>query len=387
MSRSFPLLFAIAMLAGCSVFGGGSTSAPTEQPAVLAALPAGAVSARVLWRAGAGQAPKKDYYGLRLALDERHLYAADGAGRVSAFDPNTGRATWQARTQPRLAAGVGVAGDKVLVGTLDGEVIALGTDSGSPQWRAGVSSEVLTAPLGDGETVVVRTGDGRLYGFAAVDGQRLWTFDRAVPTLSLRGISQPVVADGRVYAGLDTGKLIALDLSSGRLLWEESVSAPSGRSEIERLVDLDADPVLADDVLYAVSYGGQLVALDAASGKLKWRQALGSYSGLAVEGDRVYVTDREGRVSALDRASGAVLWQQDGLKHRQLTRPVIHGGLVAIGDFEGYLHWLSPEDGSLRGRLSAGRSALVASPLVVGGRLYVLGRAGDITAIELPGSG
>lgn len=387
MLRLWLLILALVM-SGCSVLdGGGSSSKPVEKPTELATLPAGALSARILWRAGAGQAPKKDYYGLRLARDERHLYAADGAGRVTAFDPGNGKTAWQAQTQPRLSAGVGVAGNVALVGTLDGEVIAVSADAGKPLWRAAVSSEVLVAPLGDAETVVVRTGDGRLHGLSAADGQPRWAFDRAVPTLSLRGISQPVVADGRVYVGLDTGKLIALELSSGRLLWEESVSVPSGRSEIERLVDLDADPVLAEGVLYAVSYGGQVVALDAANGKLKWRQTLSSYSGLTVEGERVYASDREGRVWALNRADGAVLWHQDGLKHRQLTRPVVHGGLVAVGDLEGYVHWLSPEDGSLRGRLNAGRSALVASPLVSAGRLYVLGRAGDITAIELPGSG
>jgi outer membrane protein assembly factor BamB len=378
--------FAAALLAGCSVFGGGSEE-PVEKPAELPSLPASALKARVLWRASAGQAPKKDYYGLRLALDERHLYAADGEGRISAFDPGTGRSAWRAQTQPRLAAGVGVSGSAVLAGTLDGEVIAVSADKGVPLWRAGVSSEVLTAPLGDADTVVVRTGDGRLYGLAAADGQRRWAFERSAPTLSLRGISQPVVADGRVYAGLDTGKLVALDLASGQLLWEESVSAPSGRSEIERLVDLDADPVLADGSLYAVSYGGQLIALDAASGKLRWRQALSSYSGLAVDGERVYASDRDGRVWALNRSSGTVLWQQEGLKHRQLTRPVVHDGLVAVGDFEGYVHWLSPEDGSLRGRLDAARSALVAPPLVSGSRLYLLGREGDIAAVELPGSG
>jgi outer membrane protein assembly factor BamB len=386
MWRANPILVMAALLTGCAIFGGGSGT-PVETPAELAALPTGTVQGRVLWRAGAGQFPKKDYFGLRLALDERHLYAADGAGRISAFEPGSGRAVWQAQTRPRLAAGAGLSGSAVLVGALDGEVIAVHAENGQVLWRAAVSSEVLTAPTGDADTVVVRTGDGRLYGLAAADGQRRWTFDRAVPTLSLRGISQPVVADDRVYVGLDTGKLVALELDSGRVLWEEAVSVPGGRSEVERLVDLDADPVLADGVLYAVSYGGQVVALDAATGKLKWRQDLASYSGLAVGDTRIFASDREGRVWALDRDSGSVLWQQEGLKHRRLTRPVLHGGLVAVGDLDGYVHWLSPEDGSLRGRLHAGRSALVAPPLVSGSRLYVLGRAGDITAIELPGSG
>lgn len=376
-----------ALLAGCALLDGGGGAPPVEQPTALGALPAGALSARIAWRAGAGQVSQKDYFGLRLALDERHLYAADNAGRVTALDPATGRAAWQAETQPRVAAGVGLAGVAVLTGTLDGEVVAVSKEGGMPLWRVGVSSEVLVAPVGDDETAVVRTGDGRLHGLALADGQRRWVFDRAVPTLSLRGVSRPLVADGRVYAGLDTGKLVALDLASGRLLWEESVNAPSGRSEIERLVDLDTDPVLAEGVLYAASAGGQLAALDATTGKPRWRHSLRGQGGVAVDGERVFATDGDGRVLALDRATGAVLWQQEALKHRQLTVPAVQGGLVVVGDLEGYVHWLSPEDGSLRGRLSAGRSALVVAPLAAGSRLYVLGRAGDITAIDLPGAG
>ncbi len=385
MKQATPLLLA-CLLAGCSIFG-GDTKEALEKPTALAALPADAVKARVLWRVGAGEISKKDYYGLQLAVDQSYLYAADTTGRVTAFDLGSGKAVWRAQTQPRLAAGVGLSESAALVGTLNGEVIAVSRENGSVLWRTGVSSEVLTPPVGDAQTVVVRTGDGRLYGLSASDGQRSWAFDRAVPTLSLRGISQPIVADDRVYAGLDSGRLVALDLGSGELLWEEVVSAPTGRSEIDRLVDLDADPVLVGDTLYAVSYGGQVVALDTNSGNLRWRQELKSHSGLAVDDERVYATDRNGRVVALDRSSGAVLWQQDGLKYRQLTRPVVHGGFVAVGDFEGYVHWLSLEDGAIRGRISAGRSALVASPQSDGNRLYILGRAGDITAIELAGSG
>lgn len=390
MTRSLHIFLLLLALPLMTVFGACSLlegkSETQEKPAELTPLPADAVSGQVLWRAGAGEAPKKDFYGLRLALDSSFLYAADTAGKVTAFSVNDGRSAWQVQTQPRLAAGVGVAGDKLLLGTLDGEVIALNADKGTVAWRASISSEVLVPPVGNTETVVVRTGDGRVYGLAAADGQRRWAFDRVVPTLSLRGISQPVVADDRVFAGLDNGKLVALDLNTGRLLWEESVAAPSGRSEIERLVDVDADPVVSEDVVYAVSYGGAAVALDAATGNLKWRQELSSHRGLVVDKDRVYASGRDGRVWALDRENGAVLWHQDALKHRQLTQPVVHNGQVAVGDLEGYVHWLSPTDGSLRGRLNAGRSALVAPPVVAASRLYVLGRAGDITAIELRGT-
>lgn len=385
MNRLLSCLCLLA-LTGCSVFGGDSKKDPTEEPAQLVNLPGNAVKARVLWRAGSGQVSKKDFYGLRLAHNGQFLFAADNAGRVTAFDPSTGRSAWQSQTQPRLAAGVGLAGERVVVGTFDGEVIALDSVAGTVLWRTGVSSEVLAPPNGGADTIVARTGDGRLYGLASADGQRRWAYDSAAPTLSLRGNSQPVIADGRVYVGMDNGKLICLSLESGQLLWEETISAPTGRSEIDRLVDMDAEPVLFDEVLYAISYGGQLAALDASTGRSKWRHSLGSNSGLVVDEGRVYVSDRDGRVTALDRLSGAVLWQQEGLRHRQLTRPVVHAGMVAVGDFEGYVHWLSLEDGSLRGRVSAGRSALVSAPIVSDGVLYVLGRAGDIAAVALSGS-
>lgn len=377
------LAASLAGITACSTFS-KKEKAVVEQPAKLTDIDSPSVTPRKAWHTSAGALPRKDYYSLQLALDDHAVYAADGQGRVSAFDAATGKREWQLDTKSRLVSGPGVSGAALVLGTLDGEVITIDRAKATPLWRAGVSSEVLAVPEGDDDEVIVtRGGDGRLFGLAAQDGQRLWTFDRAVPTLSLRGTSRPLVHDGQIFVGLDSGKVVSLDLATGKLRWETTVSQPGGRSEVERLVDLDADLVLDGDTLYAVSYGGQIAALNATTGETRWKHELSSYSGLAIDSNHLYATDREGRVWAFDRQSGATAWKQEALKYRRLTRPAIQNGYVVVGDFQGYLHWLAPADGKLAGRLRVSSNSLYAPPEVSGGLLYQLDRSGGITAVNI----
>ena len=378
--RSPALLVSLAVLSACSSFG---SKEPVEKPTPLTSLGGDKISTHRAWSASLGALPKKDYSGLQPAFAGKTLYAASSEGQVWALDAATGRKQWSADTKQRLISGPTVIGSFLALGTLDGEVIALKRDSGNTLWRTGVSSEVLAAPAGNESVVVARTGDGWLFGLAASDGKRLWSFERAAPTLTLRGVSRPLVADERVYVGLDTGKVAALALESGNLLWEQTVGEPAGRSEVERLVDVDADMILSGNKLYAVSYAGQLTALDASSGEVLWKHALASYSGFVLDGDRLYASDRDGRVSALESATGGVIWQQDALKFRRLTRPAVQDGYVVVGDLEGYVHWLSPKDGALKGRMKISGDPLTLAPQVVGGRLYVRDHDGGLSAIDL----
>jgi outer membrane protein assembly factor BamB len=377
---SVPAL-ALAWLAGCSSL---DKKEPVEEPAKLSSLGRDSIPTRRVWSASLGKLPKKDYSGLQPAFEGKAMYAASSEGEVWALDAATGRKLWSATVKQRLISGPTVIGSFLALGTLDGEVIALKRENGDTLWRTAVSSEVLAAPAGNDEVVVARAGDGWLFGLAAGDGQRLWSFERAAPTLTLRGVSRPLVSDGRVYVGLDTGKVAALALDSGNLLWEQTVGQPGGRSEVERLVDVDADLVLSGNTLYAVSYAGQLMALDASSGEILWKHELASYSGFVLEGDRLYASDREGRVTALDPANGDVIWHQDALKFRRLTRPAVQNGNVVVGDLEGYVHWLSTKDGALIGRMKISSDPLTLAPQVVGNRLYVRDHDGGISAIDLP---
>lgn len=368
----------VVLLGGCGIFGGSNI----EEPAELKTIESPLLDGRKIWRKSVGASSKVDSGGFRLALDQQFVYACDEKGRVTALEANTGSVAWSVKTDLRLISGPGLIGDALVMGTLDGEVVALHRDDGRELWREQLASEVLASPVGEQGVVVARTGDGHVYGLAVSDGRRLWNFERTVPTLTLRGISTPTVYEGTALVGTDSGKLIALSVTEGQFLWERTIAAPTGRTELDRLVDIDGGILAVNEDVYAVSYGANLVALDRGTARPVWKAEVSSYRDLAVIGDLLLVSDPKGYVKAVDRSSGSIAWTQDDLEFRQLSAPVIHRDHVAVGDLEGYIHWLSPTDGSIRGRIKAASSAITTAPRVVGGRMYVLGRKGDITAIE-----
>jgi len=276
-----------------------------------------------------------------------------------------------------------VAEGTVLAGTRDGEVVAIEAEDGSELWRTTVSSEVLSAPAAGNGMAVVRTLDGNVAAFDLASGERRWTVQRSVPTLTLRGASKPVIVGDTVLAGLDSGKLIALDLDNGELRWEQIVAAPSGRSELERIVDIDASLLVVDDEIYAVSAGEQLASLSLNSGRVRWKRSIGSRTGMSFARGDIFFTDMRSHVGAIGRINGADSWRQKALAHRNLTRPVMHRGYVTVADYEGYVHWMIPEDGTLIGRGHPFGAPVRAEPLVVGERLYLLSVEGELAAVEV----
>lgn len=370
------LLAAAALAAGCSGKG------KVREPAKLERIATPEVQADSAWNRSAGKGSGGRFAALRLALEPDALFAADSAGRVYAFDPKTGERLWESETKARVSAGPGVSGDLVLVGTLDAEVIALSRADGREKWRSRVSSEVLAAPVGNGDLVVVRTVDGRVSGLAAASGERRWTMDRSVPSLTLRGLSVPLIVDNRVYVGFDNGRLAALNLADGAVAWEQVVAAPAGRSELERLTDVDARLLEDGNTLFAASFGGEVAALDVESGQVRWRRSIKSYTGFAKLGNRIVVTDEAGVVWALDAETGAAAWKQEGLLNRRLSAPAAFGEFIAVGDLEGYVHWLHPQDGRIVGRSRAGRDPIRAAPVAGEELLYVLSSEGRITALR-----
>ncbi|MDB5986718.1 MAG: outer membrane protein assembly factor BamB, partial [Nevskia sp.] len=274
-------------------------------------------------------------------------------------------------------------GNLVLVGSADGQVIALKRAKGEQAWRAQASSEVLAAPVGSGNTVVVKAGDGREYGLDADSGERLWAFDRNVPNLTLRGLSPPLISGNRVYVGFDSGKLAALNLADGNVAWEQTISVPTGRTDLDRFTDIDADLLVAPDGLFVVTYGGDLVLLDSETGDSRWRRSVKSYTGMALGGDKLFVTDADGLVWALDAETGAAAWKQEGLKYRSLSPPAFYKGYVVVGDYKGYLHWLSPSDGSLVARTRLGSGPIIAPPTATADLLYVMTASGKLAAYDI----
>lgn len=377
MTRLLLVLLLAVSAAACSSKG------KVREPAKLTDIANPAIKPESAWSHSAGKGSGGEFDGLRLALEADALFAADSGGRVYAFDPKSGNRLWEANTQSRVISGPGVSGDLVLVGTLDAEVIALARADGKEKWRRSVSSEVMSAPVGNGNVVVARSGDGRVYGLTATKGDRLWLQDRSVPNLTLRGMSTPLVAGNRVYIGFDNGRLAAMKLGDGTPEWEQVVAVPSGRTELERLTDVDASLMDNGKDVFAASFGGEVACLDGDTGQVLWRRSIKSYTGFAEAGDNVVVTDETGVVWALDARTGAAVWKQEGLLNRRLSPPAAFKDWIVLGDFEGYLHWLDPKDGHLVARTRAGGDPIRAQLVASEDLLYVLNSSGRITAVHL----
>ncbi len=361
-----------------------SSKAKVREPAKLTDIVNPRVQIADAWSLGIGKGADGRPSGLRPQLEPDALFVAESGGAVMALDPETGRTRWSRELKKtRISAGPSIVGDLVLVGTLDAEVIALKRADGSELWRAPVSSEVLAPPSGAGDVIVVRSIDGRAFGLAAVDGKRLWSFDRTVPTLTLRGISPPLIEGNRVLLGMDSGRLAAVQLRDGTPLWEQAVSVPSGRTELERLADIDAQLVDSLEGVLVASYGGDVALIDPVDGESRWRRAIKSGTGVAVGGSNVYVSDADGVVWALDAASGAAVWKSEALQYRRLSPPAFFKGYAVVADYQGYLHFFDPADGKLVGRTRVGRDAILAPMVATDSTLYVYNIEGRLEALRL----
>lgn len=360
-----------------------SSKAKVREPAELADLKNPALRLSEVWSSHIGKGADGRPSGLRPLLETDGLFVAERGGRVLALDPETGRERWRADTKARISSGPTLLGDLVLVGTLDAEVIALKRGDGSPVWRATVSSEVLAPPAGEGDVVVARSIDGRVFGLSTKDGSRLWNFDRSVPALTLRGVSPPLVDGNRVVIGMDSGRIAAVQLTDGTPLWEQAVSVPSGRTELERLADIDAPLVDSLDGILVASYGGDVALLNPVDGESRWRRAIKSGAGLAIGGSNVYVADADGILWALDAATGAAVWKSEALQYRRLSAPAYFKNHVVVADFEGYLHFFNPADGTLVGRTRAGREPVLAPMIATDNLLYVYNVEGRLSALAV----
>ena len=400
MKRALTLLVLAAAVSGCATIKGWFNDVKKEniQPPTPLVEPAPAlVNVQKLWEERIGKGA--DATGVRMApyYADGKIYAIGSDGTIAAFDAGNGHTLWNkhlgqrrgwilhhGKNSVRFAGGPVVEGNLLVAGTSEGVVEGFDAGSGAERWHAEVSSEVIApAAIADG-VVVVRTNDGRLYGFDANDGSRKWIYDRStVPTLSLRGNGTPHIVDGVVYTGEDNGKVIALRLSDGNLLWEQTLSPGEGRTEIERLQDADGGLVVDNGVVYASAYRGVVAALIAQSGRPLWTHNLSGYTGVALAPTQLYAVDADSVVWALDLRTGSSDWKQDGLKYRWLSGASSMGEYLVAGDLEGYVHWLSASDGKLAARTRLSKHAIQATPVVVGDTVYVEDIDGRIGAYRL----
>jgi len=342
------------------------------------------ISVQRLWSRDIGDVGGRPGLSMAVAAHQGRLYAANTKGHLIVLDAASGAEISQYRTEYAFASTPGVGDGAVAVGTLDGRVVVFDLQSGEERFTERLASEVIAAPTIAEGKVFVRSHDGRITAIDLFDGRRLWAHEQAVPTLSLRGNSSPRYDRGYVIVANDDGRVIALRADDGTPVWQQQVGLGEGRTDLDRLADVDGEIVSADGVLYAAGFDGQAVAIDIAGGHTRWNRDLSSTSGVAL-GEHVFVSGADGKVVALDRHSGGALWTQDALEHRQLSAPAFAGGYVAVGDLEGHVHWLDPADGSLVARERNGRDAIRSAPLVIGDVVYITTTEGQLTAYRVGG--
>lgn len=356
-----------------------------DPPAELVELKS-RISVKKLWSTSIGSGSESDRVKLVPFIEGGRVYVANREGYVKALDSSSGRVIWSVEKEGlEISGGPGAGEGLVLVGTSNGEVLALSQENGSEVWRSRVSSEVLSVPKAALGMVVVHTVDGKLYALNVSDGKIAWMYDRSIPVLTLHGNSSPVISGSKVICGFANGKLIAFDIESGQQYWEATIAVPTGRSELERIVDIDGDPVVQSGMVYVATYQGQLAAVDERTGEVAWRRKLSSYAGLGADYEYLYVSDDEDNVWAIDPNNSSSMWKQAKLNYRKLTAPAVLGKYIVVGDFEGYLHWLSPEDGSMLARSRVGSSPISTPPVIDGNVAYVLGDGGELAAITVSG--
>lgn len=374
----------LAMLAGgCqtitstydSLFG----ARPTQKPAELVVIRP-VVSPKILWQGSVGSADKNAFFP---AVTGNVVYATGAAGQVTGFDAANGRQATRIEAGQRLSGGVGAGDGRVLVGTPKGEVLAFDRD-GKLLWKAQLSSEVLAPPRVADGVVVARAGDGRIYGLNSTDGKRIWLYQRATPALSVRSHAAVVIHRGVVYAGFPGGRLVAIALASGNVIWESVVALPRGTTELERVADITSPPAVDDHQACAVAFQGRIACFDVLRGTSIWARDMSSISGMGVDSRNFYVTDEKNAVTGLDKTNGANLWKQDKLFGRGVSGPLAFGRYVVVGDFEGYVHFLSREDGSFAARIAIDGSAIITPPVALDLSSFVVQtRNGGVFAITV----
>ena len=408
-----PRLFALGVLTmvlgGCSTlsslnpFGGDDEElGPAE---LIEFVPEGRL--REVWDASVGSGLGDRYTQLIPAVSGRTLYVADAYGIVEARALSDGERLWQTRVgRPDggiidsvvfwgrdddggsfVTGGVGVGEGRVFIGTEDGELIALRDEDGGELWRTQLSSEVLSPAETGADRVFVMTLDGRLTALSLSDGSRIWSYDTQVPVLTLRGTSAPVYSEPLVFAGFANGRLAALRGVNGEAIWEHVVALPSGRSELERISDLDAPPLITPAGAFVGSYQGALKSLRLLDGAVQWERPISTHAALAAGYGQVYSTDEDGVLRAMDQATGNVVWEQDGLLRRSVTGPGVFGPYVAVGDFEGYVHVFAQSDGRPVARARFDRDGIRVAPMGVDDALLVFGNGGRLGVLRFERGG
>jgi len=373
---------AVVLALAVALVGCGGKKDKSEPPAELTDFQPSIVIDKV-WSSKVGGKSERLRLGLRPATDGARIFAGAYDGQVASFDAETGDKVWSIKTGLPLTAGPGFGDGLLTFGTANGDLLALDAATGQERWRQPIGSEVLATPAIGSGVVVVRTVDGRLRGFSAANGSTVWTAEQTKPTLTLRGNTAPRVSGPLVVSGFNNGRVAAYEVASGDAAWEVAIANPTGRSELERLVDVSAGLQIVGNDVYVVGYHGRAVGIDLETGVVLWQQDMSSYAGLGADINNVYVTSDFDAVVALERQSGTQLWRQEALRLRDVTAPTRFANTLVVGDYQGYVHWLSPDNGDFLARERAAGQRISGAPLVVGQNVYVQGDDGTVAAFTV----
>ena len=377
-------VLALTLLAAAVLVSACSKDKAIDQPAKLTELRSPTLEVKRVWGASVDdRTAAKLRLGLGIAIEGNRVYAAGHKGDLVALDLATGHQIWRVKTHAPLAGGTAASASMVLVGASDGQLFAYAPADGKPLWKVRLNGEVLAPATISEQLIAVRTVDGKLHALNPADGHELWVQEQQVPRLSLRGTARPVIAGELVLCGFDNGKVVAVNRGDGSVLWEATVTPPHGRTELERLSDIDSAVGVAGHDVYAVGFQGRVAMLALETGQVWWSHEASSYRGLTLDADTLYVASAEGEVVALRGRTGVELWRQRALLHRGLSAIGVMDAALVTGDFEGYLHFLDKTTGALAARVRVGKTRISATPLVAGNLVVAVNDRGQISAYRV----
>lgn len=383
-----PGLLSLTLLSGCSLFSS------EEDVVQMAPLPqvTNQFTPQTAWKTSVGDGVGDFYSNLHPASLNGTVYAADRFGKVKAVDANNGKEVWSVDLSEKtgffsrnrsalLSGGVAVSGSHLYVGSERAQVYALNTADGTVAWQVRVAGEALASPVVSDGLVLVHTSNGILQALDENDGSLKWTVNLDVSALSLRGESAPATAFGAAIIGGDNGRVSAVMMDQGQMIWQQRIARTTGATEIDRISDVDTTPVVQNGVVYAIAYNGNMVALDLRSGQIMWKRELGSVNDFVIDGDRIYLVDQSDRVLALSTEGGVTQWTQSELLHRNLTTPALYNGYIVVGDSEGYVHWLDTSNGSFVAQQKLDSSGFQTEPVTAGDKLLIQAKDGTLYAL------
>lgn len=336
-----------------------------------------------VWDESIGDGSADQYLKLEPIIIGESIYAIDHFGILLALNKTDGEELWEVDYEEPVSGALGGDDSQLYFATYHGDIVAVDRVGGMEQWRVTLTSEVLSPPVSNGRQVVIQSIDGKVVSLNAQSGELMWRYDSNAPVLSIRGTASPVITDEFTITGFANGELVAFKNITGAPVWDAAVGIPKGRTELERLVDIDGQPVVKDDVVYAVSYQGKLSAIHLPTGKEIWSKQQSSYTGVDLGFGNVYVSTSDGVIVAYSQATRTEVWRQENLKFRQLTTPKAFGSTAVVADFEGYIHFLSQIDGRFMGRVHLDSDGVRSPMLMSGDMLFIYSNSGDLAAYKI----